>query len=133
MNKFFQRTFIGFIVVFLVTALITGGIGDAMGVLFLAVVCTAGASLIIIVPVCYGVGSLVIFIGVPLLEKVQDSDSVPVTPLSLAGSYKMALSTYVQKSKEAGYTDEWIQSKCKENGAAMEEIELAFKSSKICQ
>lgn len=58
-GRFFRDLFIGAPIVFLGTAMVSGGIEDACALILISVVCTLGAGLLVWLPLCWFVGWLV--------------------------------------------------------------------------
>lgn len=52
----FVQTLVGSVVLFVAFWVMMGNLGDVLTFLFFAVICTAGLSLIILVPLAWGVG-----------------------------------------------------------------------------
>ena len=61
-SRFFVRLVVGFVVSFFGMAIATGSLADAAAFMLMSIICTAGISLVVWVPVWWGVGWIVMAI-----------------------------------------------------------------------
>lgn len=140
------RTMVGWVVTYIILAIVLADPGSALILMALSVICTAGISLILWVPLGYGVGWVVLAI-VGLFVKTRAGDGEkksgsgnhsPVSPgklpvLSnllepelqrkpgLTGD-QQAITNYIKKARARGLTPEQITANLKNNGWSMDSI-----------
>ncbi|MGK7926227.1 MAG: hypothetical protein AB4290_13455 [Spirulina sp.] len=119
--KFLSRLAIGFIVTFLV--LCVNGINNAISILALSIICTAGVSLVIWIPLWWLVGWITLAIYRAIAK------SAPATPReAIATTHdinQQALLNYMKLAKSKGYSDSQISSRLRVEGWKDSEIEAA--------
>jgi hypothetical protein len=133
MSENFKRVMIGLVTVFSV-AIITGNADELPFFFFVAIVCTYGLSLIVILPTLWVIGSFVQFIFwlfFPKLKK-QLADNAPdaaikeVKVVKELTSSEIAIRDYIKNSRLAGIPDEQIKQSLKDAGWIETSIDAAF-------
>lgn len=132
---------IGFVLVFLILALFIGSLSDTFSLILLSVICTAGISLILWLPIWYGTGYLCLSLvrlvlkafGVSL-PGASTTPRQPVTPATTSGDQAQGLSrdqtaviNYIQKAKAKGLNREFITKALLANGWRHDNINAAFQ------
>ena len=110
-GKFCLRVFVGLVVFVLI------GRGDALGMLFMAVVCTAGVGLIVVIPAAYLIGLLCTIWFIPFGNRdkepkegsPQSPERHPTEPAKVGWKYskqgRSALHDYIGGASSKG--QEW--------------------------
>ena len=115
------KTLIGFFAIVVVLSLVTAG--GASPLIAASIICTAGVSLVIWIPLSYGVGSLI----VSIYESVSKSKKTGGDgPKSSMNNEQKALTGYIHQSRSKGVSDDNIFSLLKNNGWAENAIHEAF-------
>lgn len=145
---------IGMVIIFAVLTIFVGDPNEAFGLIFLSIICTAGISLIIWLPVTYAVGYGVIT-GVRLIlkaagvdigaifsrRKTNDSPAPPQNTLQALTSRldddpaiktdlskdQVALINYIRKAKQKGLSNDAIEHNLDQNGWDTTNIAQAFR------
>jgi len=116
------KTAIGFFTILLVVSLFAGPT-SAIQLAAFSIICTAGVSLVIWIPLSYGVGSLI----VSIYESVSKSKKTGGDgPKSSMNNEQKALTGYIHQSRSKGVSDDNIFSLLKNNGWAENAIHEAF-------
>jgi len=143
---------IGFVIVYLLLAVIMGSLGDAFWLIAVSIICTAFISLIIWLPVWYGVGYGVLLLlrlaGVnvgaifdskkgqtatpPAESQTQVETASPAAQPDRAVTAHLsrdqqALIYYVSKARAKGLSDEQISRNLAKNGWSAESITSGFR------
>ena len=143
---------IGAVIVFIIMTIGAGDPGSALGLIALSVICTAGISLIIWIPVCYFLGYLMIIllriglkaagvdIGAVFSRRKDDSkssssqknlqDSQLDENLAVKSDLtrdQVALINYIRKAQQKGLSKEAISHNLDQNGWAIDSINQAFR------
>lgn len=145
---------IGAVIAFVIMTIIFGDPGAAFGLIALSIICTAGISLIIWIPVCYILGYMVILvlrmglkavgvdIGAMFSRRKDDSSSSStssqknsqdnrldekLTVKSDLTRDQVALINYIRKAKQKGLSNDIISRNLGQNGWAADSISQAFR------
>jgi cytochrome c biogenesis protein CcdA len=132
---------VGFVIVFLILAVFIGSISDTFSLILLSIICTAGISLILWLPIWYVTGYLCV-IPFRLLVKALDVN-LPITstppqqpaaqtPPSGAQAQSLsrdqaAVTNYIKKAKAKGLNKESITRALQANGWTLDSINSAFQ------
>ena len=112
---------IGIIITFLGLSIFLGDIGGAISLIVLSVVCTAGISLIIWIPLCWAIGWIILQI-----LKLAGVFSPATNPVNTRiESHTMALINYIKQAKNHGLSDTQIATRLRTQGWTNEDIETA--------
>lgn len=115
------KTLIGFATIVVVLSLFTAG--AAIPMILLSIICTAGVSLVLWIPLSYGVGSLVVSIYESVSKSKKTNGEGPKSSLT---NDQKALTDYIHQSRSKGVNDDNIFSMLKNNGWAENAIHEAF-------
>ncbi len=123
---------LGLPITFISLALLAGGIENAWMILWMSVICTAGISLLIWIPLWWFVGWIIIKIFESLTgrtiaggidaEATQVVSSGQTVPIS---SNQKSLIDYIEKAKKQGMSETQISSRLKAQGWGEDEIQQA--------
>jgi len=126
-GKFVLRTFVGLVVYLIIGSLVAGQ--SALTALFMLVVCTAGAGLIVAIPAAYLIG-LVCTIGfIPLEDDTQSgvSNSRALPNPDTTSLSRAALERFVDDCLEHGRKRDSIRAECLRAGWSEDLINDAFE------
>lgn len=115
------KTLIGFATIVVVLSLFTAG--AAIPMILLSIICTAGVSLVLWIPLSYGVGSLVVSLYQSMSKSKKTDGAGPKSSLT---NEQKAITDYIKQSKSKGVEDNNIFSLLKANGWAENAIHEAF-------
>src|SRR3989344_9015960 len=115
------KTAIGFFTILLVVSLFAGPT-SAIQLAAFSIICTAGVSLVIWIPLSYGIGSLAFSIYESVTKSKKDGEE----PKSSLTNDQKALTDYIHQSRSKGVNDDNIFSMLKNNGWAENVIHDAF-------
>jgi hypothetical protein len=120
---------LGFSITFIAMAAVSGGVNGAAGILFASVVCTAGISLALWLPLWWVVG-FVITEAYSLIAQLAGWQriEVPITVSNQTVSLtpeQVALANYTRDARTKGLSETQIASRLTAQGWSNEEIELA--------
>ncbi|MEA5468186.1 hypothetical protein [Spirulina sp. 06S082] len=116
--KFFEKVCFGFIVTFLL--LCVTGVDNAISIIGLSIICTAGVSLVMWVPLWWLVGWIVVAIYQAIAKPSQGDRDRPVNPIKDAN--QQALVNYMKLAKSKGFSDTQISTRLRVEGWGNEEI-----------
>ncbi|NJL02810.1 MAG: hypothetical protein HC838_08315 [Spirulinaceae cyanobacterium RM2_2_10] len=131
---------IGVVTVFFSLVLFTGGVGNALSLVFVSILCTLGVALIFWVPFCTGVGMLVVFLMLALYRQLRRAAGTTVPPLERLAdatqpdeptggvsrnAYHQAVADYIRKARAKGYSDSQIDSRLAARGWEINDIAQA--------
>jgi membrane protein implicated in regulation of membrane protease activity len=119
MDDFFGYALIGFIPLSLAALLLPGGFGT---VFFLSIICTAGVSLVIWVPLSYLLGLLLVNVFELIFRRTLE---VPQRP-NLAARRKEVLRQFLQEACRQGMERDTATTLLRSNGWAESDIAWAF-------
>jgi len=127
---------VGAIAVFLSLIVLTGSVGNAGTLLVMSIVCTLGIALIFWVPLCTGVGMLVVYVAiatyrqirgttgaVPPLDRVVEAAAAPTG--TSRNVYHRAVADYIRKARVKGYSDSQIDTRLAARGWQAADIDQA--------
>jgi hypothetical protein len=110
-GKFVLRTIVGLIV-----AIVLSG-GQALGLIMVAVVCTAGLGLIVVVPAAYLIGLVCTIWFIPFGNKDHPTKkNIPRIPRDEVPYNRAALATFVSNSLKKGRDWESVRTTCLNSG-----------------
>ena len=148
---------IGLVISFILLIIFLGDPGSAFGLMALSIICTAGISLIIWVPVWYLLGYMVIALGRMVLKAVgvdagamfggsKPDNHSPATPTAESSLQNLttsldedlgiklnltkdqtALIKYIRKAKQKGLSHDAITQNLSQNGWNIDSINQAFQ------
>lgn len=126
---FIARVLVGFIISAPITAILAGGVQNAIGLMLVSLVCTAGIGLVFWIPVWLLVG---VFTMDVLFKNVngkpdQKQESVP-NPTELPKLDYLALTAYIGKATASGMDLDEITRRLRFNGWQKADIESAYHS-----
>lgn len=131
---------LGGVIVYLIMAIVMWDFGTAFGILVFSIICTAGISLILWIPLWYGVGYgvlLALRFILPLFgmdisgiferkkAKPTSGGSQPAQPT--LSRDQQALLNYIKKARAKGLSDEQISQNLTINGWKANSISAAFQ------
>jgi biotin transporter BioY len=127
MAKVFACPFVGFFISFLVTAILTGGVQNALGLLLASIVCTAGVGLVFWIPVWWLVGAIALscFSLMDTGNPERKPEPVP-NPMDLPNVYALALKAYFSKAVASGMKPDEMMRQLQDNGWKKADIERAY-------
>ena len=130
MRRFFHRLGVGFLISIPITVILTGGVQDAIGMLLISIVCTAGIGLVFWIPVWWFVGMLALDVVVKAATGKPDQKPTPVpNPTELSSRDSGALKAYVAKAITSGMDADEMTRRLQQNGWQKADIESAYQSS----
>lgn len=117
----------GLPIVLLVLTIVTGGaVGDAFGFFVLSIICTAGMSLVIWLPLLYLAGWATLEIGTAIMKglggKVAEK---PVSKRPLLSRDEVALTRYIRQAEARGMSRDEITLGLRRSGWSDEMIQKA--------
>ena len=131
---------VGIVVTFIfLTIFMAGDVATAFAILLFSIICTAGISLILWLPLWYGVGYLTVILFRLLVRAFGGQSASPaVTPqqpvaqAAPAGEQalsrdQVAIITYIKKAKAKGLNREFISKALQANGWPVESINQGFQ------
>ena len=133
---------IGIVVSFIfLTVFMEGDIATAFAILVFSIICTAGISLILWLPIWYGVGYLTVALGRLLVRAFGGQSSSPAAPpqqpLAQAAPTgeegqalsrdQIAITNYIKKAKAKGLNRESINKALQTNGWTTDSINQGFQ------
>ncbi len=143
------RVVVGFAVLYTIGALIMMDLADAMTLIFLSIICTAGISLAIWIPLSYLVGWGVLWAIQFAIRLVKAEESGPqaespkskqqtlskqldqtLQAESSLTNDQRAIANYITKARGKGLTNEAISSKLRNNGWSVDAIKWGFALSR---
>ncbi len=143
------RLVVGFIVLYIICAIIMMDPGAAMTLILLSIICTLGISLAIWIPLSYLVGWGVLWSIQFVLRLVKATESGPqaespkskiqtlskqldqtLQAESSLTNDQRALANYITKARGKGLTNEEISSKLRNNGWSVDAIKWGFALSR---
>lgn len=103
MKAFFRHALIGAPILFVISCFFLGGIGEASQIIMLAVICTAGISLIVIIPACALTGWIAasIFALARPGKNVDANDAPPPLPSRDC----LAIAAYLRQAAEKQFEE----------------------------
>lgn len=130
MKRFFFNVLCGIPVVYLVTALSLGGFNDALGIIAISIICTAGIGLIFWIPVCWASGLITLWIVKKVKSMISseeplqtpDQQSQPETAQSNPVGEWSAIADYLRKVQAKGGNIDTAKERLR--GAGWEDIEI---------
>ncbi|WP_017718151.1 hypothetical protein [Kamptonema formosum] len=127
--KNYTNILVGFPITFIAMAAVSGGVSAAAGILFASVICTAGISLALWLPLWWVVGFAItgIYSLIAQLAGWQRIE-VPITVANMTVSFtseQIALANYTRDARAKGLSDTQIASRLTAQGWTNEEIEVA--------
>ncbi len=132
-SGFFFNTLIGIPICFILTCIYVGGIDEAMSIILIAIVCTAGISLVIILPCCTLAGFITTSICRAMMKK---QTSPPPLPAGLADATTqiaempsrdcIAIAMFLRKASAAGLSEATSIEKLAAEGWSNELIQNAI-------
>jgi len=125
--NFFLRTIVGLIVGVSIGAVITGQ--NMLAVLVMAIICTCGLSLIVIIPVAYLIGLLCTFWFLPFAGEPEGGGTLNSgTPEVGTTSYiqRAALEKFIKNHLKRGNDLESIRNVCRSEGWSEDSIQDAI-------
>jgi hypothetical protein len=105
----FSKIAVGFITITVLSSLLTKG--AALVIILASLICTAGVSLVIWVPVSYGVGAAIFWLAGSFFGKPQ-----PVKLEKPPTKEEIALANYAKQARENGLTEDKIFLRLREKG-----------------
>lgn len=128
---------VGIVISYLFLSLIMFDFQAAFALVALSIICTAGISLILWLPLWYGVGYVTILlvrfglhlVGLDFLGNLfnkKPAADAPAGPPTLTAE-QTALVNYIKKARHKGLTDEQISGNLKTNGWSSNAISDAFQ------
>ncbi len=129
---------LGIVIVYLITALFMWSFNDAFLLTLFSIICTAGLSLIILLPIWYAVGYIAIIplrlilmtaginINLPGSKK-SEATQQEQQPKSALSKDQVALINYIKKALTKGLSKEQISVTLKSNGWPRDSITSAFQ------
>jgi hypothetical protein len=129
---------VGIVVSFIfLTVFMEGDITTAFAILVFSIICTAGISLILWLPIWYGVGYLTVALFRLLVRAFGGQSSSPQQPLAQAAPAgeqekalsrdQIALTNYIKKAKAKGLNRESISKALQTNGWTADSINQGFQ------
>src|SRR5688572_29883472 len=100
--------FAGAPVVFLITAIATGGVNQAGQLIGASIICTAGLGLIVWLPACWIAGIVVVTIISQIMHREKPDDDL-VTYIREASARGLSQQEIERKLQSQGWSDEIIQ------------------------
>ncbi|KKQ77382.1 MAG: hypothetical protein UT00_C0013G0013 [Parcubacteria group bacterium GW2011_GWA1_38_7] len=117
-----SRVFLGMVASFLLLSLFVGGPVNAISLILVSIICTGGVSLILWIPLWFGVGLVIS----SLLPVVTNSFKKSEAPEHNISNDQKALIDYIHQSRAKGVSDDNVFSLLKSNGWAENAIHDAF-------
>jgi len=140
-GKFVLRTIVGVIVYLFFGTIFTGSAAGQL--LAVAVICTGGVGLIIVIPACYAIGALCTFWCIPFEEgrarqttryapvKTQSNATALDASKSVATSHSQAaLEDYIASELSRGMVWDTIHKRCLRAGWPEAPLKSAFEAAK---
>ena len=129
---------VGIIVtIIFLTIFMAGDISSALLILVFSVICTAGISLILWLPIWYGVGYLMVALFRLLVRAFGGQPSSPQQPLAQAAPAgeqgqalsrdQLAVTNYIKKARAKGLNRESISKTLQTNGWTADSINQGFQ------
>lgn len=115
-----NKGLVGIPITFLLLALFSGGFANAWQILSISIVCTAGISLIIWIPLFWAVGWLTFEIY-GLISKLIGQRTAPQEVAEI-DSQQVSLIKYIEKCNRQGWSETQIISRLRAHGWSDEEI-----------
>jgi len=119
------------------TIFMEGDVSTALAILVFSVICTAGISLILWLPIWYGVGYLMVALFRLLVRAFGGQSSSPQQPLAQAAPTgeqgqalsrdQLAITNYIKKAKAKGLNRESISKTLQTNGWTADSINKGFQ------
>lgn len=127
--KNYTNFLVGFAITFIAMTAVSGGVNTAVQILFMSVVCTAGISLALWLPLWWVVG-FAITGAYSLIAQLAGWQriEVPITAANQTVSFtpeQVALANYTRDARTKGLSETQIASRLAAQGWSNEEIELA--------
>jgi hypothetical protein len=123
---------LGLPITFISLALLAGGIENAWIILWTSVVCTAGISLLIWVPLWWFVGWVIIKIFESLTGRtiaggadIEETQAISSGETVAISSDQKSLINYIEKAKKQGMSETQISNRLKAQGWGEDEIQQA--------
>lgn len=110
--KFLLKVTVGFIVTFLFLCL--NGIGNAISILVFSILCTAGVSLVIWIPLWWLMGWITLAIARAIAKSQPDSSNNVAT--STPNPDRQALLNYIKLARSKGFSDSQISTRLRVEG-----------------
>ncbi len=142
------RAVVGFIVLYIISAIIMMDPGGAMTLILLSIICTLGISLAIWIPLSYLVGWIILGSIQFILRLTEAAERQPESPKSKLQTLskqldqtlqpessltndQRAMANYITKARGKGLTNEEISSKLRNNGWSVDAIKWGFDFVKV--
>lgn len=129
MSRFFGRLGLGFLISFLVTAIFAGGVQNALFLLLVSIVCTAGIGLVLWIPVWWFVGAFTLYVW---FKSFRGKPALKLEPVPNATELRkvehLALKAYVDKAMANGMSPDEMTRRLQDNGWQKADIERAYQS-----
>src|SRR3989344_6636765 len=106
---------VGFVSTFFLISIFGGGVQTAYQLYAFSIICTAGISLLLWVPLWFGVGSLVVASVTAMRQSIKGKTPEAEQKSKLTNDQK-ALTDYIHQSRSKGVNDDNIFSLLKSNG-----------------
>jgi ABC-type transport system involved in multi-copper enzyme maturation permease subunit len=131
---FFLGLPLGVFITFAALAVMCGGVEPALGILGMSIICSAGVSLVIWIPLSWFVGWITLQITwfivwavskitINILERsTAPNDSTQIRSDALPAAQKISLVNYIDKGIKQGWSDSQITSRLRAQGWKDEEI-----------
>ncbi|MEM9539798.1 MAG: hypothetical protein AAGA60_09830 [Cyanobacteria bacterium P01_E01_bin.42] len=120
---FLRKVSVGFIVTFGVLCI--NGINNALSILILSILCTAGVSLVMWIPLWWLVGWITFAIFRAIAKSNADSDPSRDTSTSTQDPNQQALLNYIKLAQSKGFSDSQISTRLRVEGWSDAEIAAA--------
>ncbi|MBP0021599.1 MAG: hypothetical protein J7647_29100 [Cyanobacteria bacterium SBLK] len=117
---FLPKVAVGFIVTF--GFLCVNGINNAMSILIFSILCTAGVSLVMWIPLWWLVGWITFAIFRAIVKSPTDSNSSGDTSAPTKDPNQQALLNYIKLAKSKGFSDSQISTRLRVEGWSDAEI-----------
>ena len=131
---------IGAVIVYVVMGIVTADFSTAFGILIFSIICTAGISLLLWIPIWYavGYGTLIVlrvilgFFGVDIggifgSKKAKSTPDDPKPAQPALSRDQQALLNYIKKARAKGLSDEQISQNLTSNGWKAQSVTDVFQ------
>lgn len=128
MRRFIQLV-LGIPITFISLALISGGFQPALQIIQISIICTAGISLVVWIPLCWFVG----WVAIKMIENASGRTLIPYDSMEIRSDalrqqnisltpQNISLIDYIEKGIKQGWSESQITSRLRAQGWEDEEI-----------
>lgn len=125
--KFIARLGVGFLISFSITAILSGGLQGAVGLLVISIVCTAGIGLVFWIPVWWFVGFLVLHAIAALSRESSEEPESKANPTRLSSRDFKALKEFIGESLRSGMAVDEMKRRLEQGGWRKADIEIVYQ------